>query len=165
MSERSGGRERSEQSGASERVSGASERANGRASGPVLTSRFLADLNHSAAVLVSFLFLLCFYFFLNFFISLFLISVNKARLVLTRTLQLALSWNSPTFSYFFIFLTFFFTNEEKTKNPPGALETRDVALQDDHKKERKRRVQHRYPLLNENLILNFKTGRENSICI
>jgi len=47
-SERSGGRERSEQSGASERVSGASERANGRASGPVLTSRFLADLNHSA---------------------------------------------------------------------------------------------------------------------
>ena len=93
------------------------------------------------------------------------ISVNKARLVLTRTLQLALSWNSPTFSYFFIFLTFFFTNEEKTKNPPGALETRDVALQDDHKKERKRRVQHRYTLLNENIILNFKTGRENSICI
>ena len=91
------------------------------------------------------------------------ISVNKARLVLTRTLQLALSWNSPTFSYFFIFLTFFFTNEEKTKNPPGALETRDVALQDDHKKERKRRVQHRYTLLNENIILNFKTGRENSI--
>ena len=91
------------------------------------------------------------------------ISVNKARLVLTRTLQLALSWNSPTFSYFFIFLTFFFTNEEKTKNPPGALETRDVALQDDHKKERKRRVQHRYTLLNENMILNFKTGRENSI--
>ena len=35
-SEHSGGRERSEQSGASERVSGASERANGRASGPVL---------------------------------------------------------------------------------------------------------------------------------
>ena len=35
MSERSGGRERSEQSGASERVSGANERANGRASGPV----------------------------------------------------------------------------------------------------------------------------------
>ena len=93
------------------------------------------------------------------------ISVNKARLVLTRTLQLALSWNSPTFSYFFIFLTFFFTNEEKTKNPPGALETRDVALQDDHKKERKRRVQHRYTLLNENIILNFKTGRENSIWV
>ena len=39
-SERSGGRERSEQSRASEQVSGASERANGRASGPVLTSRF-----------------------------------------------------------------------------------------------------------------------------
>ena len=39
--ERSGGRERSEQSAASERVSGASERANGRASGPVLTSLFL----------------------------------------------------------------------------------------------------------------------------
>ena len=93
------------------------------------------------------------------------ISVNKARLVLTRTLQLALSWNSPTFSYFFIFLTFFFTNEEKTKNPPGALETRDVALQDDHKKERKRRVQHRYTMTNENMILNFKTGRENSICM
>ena len=47
-SERSGGRERSEQSGASERVSGASERANGRASGPVLTSRFLAVIYHSA---------------------------------------------------------------------------------------------------------------------
>ena len=29
-------------------MSGASERANGRVSGPVLTSRFLADLNHSA---------------------------------------------------------------------------------------------------------------------
>ena len=38
MSERSGGRERSEQSGASERVSGVSERANGQASGPVLQS-------------------------------------------------------------------------------------------------------------------------------
>ena len=37
-SERSGGRERSEQFGASERVSGASERGNGRASGPVHTS-------------------------------------------------------------------------------------------------------------------------------
>ena len=46
-SERSGGRERSEQSGASERVSGASERANGRASGPVLQSVFLAVLDHS----------------------------------------------------------------------------------------------------------------------
>ena len=48
MSERSGGRERSEQSGASERVSGASELANGRASGPVLQSVFLAVLDHSA---------------------------------------------------------------------------------------------------------------------
>ena len=47
-SERSGGRERSEQSGASERVSGASERANGRAIGPVLQSAFLAVLDHSA---------------------------------------------------------------------------------------------------------------------
>ena len=54
MSEHSGGRERSEQSGASERVSGASERvsgaserANGRASGPVLQSVFLAVLDHS----------------------------------------------------------------------------------------------------------------------
>ena len=49
-SERSGGRERSEQSGASERVSGASERANGRASGPVLQSVFLAVIDHSAVV-------------------------------------------------------------------------------------------------------------------
>ena len=40
-SERSGGRERSEQSGASEWVSGAKERANRQASGPLLTSRFL----------------------------------------------------------------------------------------------------------------------------
>ena len=38
MSERGGGREQSEQSGASGRVSGASEQANGRASGPVITS-------------------------------------------------------------------------------------------------------------------------------
>ena len=43
-----GGPKQSEQSGASERVSGTSEQANGRASGPVLTSQFLADLNHSA---------------------------------------------------------------------------------------------------------------------
>ena len=50
MSESSGGRERSEQSGASERVSGASERANGRASGLVLQSVFLAVFDHSAAV-------------------------------------------------------------------------------------------------------------------
>ena len=49
-SERSGGRERSEQSGASERVSGASEQANGRASGPELTSRFLFVPDHSALV-------------------------------------------------------------------------------------------------------------------
>ena len=49
-SERSGGRERSEQSGASEWVSGASERANGRASGPVLTSRFLFVPDHSALI-------------------------------------------------------------------------------------------------------------------
>ena len=47
-SERSGGREQSEQSGASERVSGASEGANGRAIGPVLQSVFLAVLDHSA---------------------------------------------------------------------------------------------------------------------
>ena len=47
MSERSGGRERSEQSGASERVSGASERANGRASFPILQSVFLAVIDHS----------------------------------------------------------------------------------------------------------------------
>ena len=47
MSERSGGRERSEQSGASKRVSSASERANGRASGPVIQSVFLAVFDHS----------------------------------------------------------------------------------------------------------------------
>ena len=47
-SERSGGRERSQQSGARERVSGASERANKRASGPVLTSRFSFVLDHIA---------------------------------------------------------------------------------------------------------------------
>ena len=32
-------------------MSGASEQANGRASGPVLTSRFMAVLNHSARLL------------------------------------------------------------------------------------------------------------------
>ena len=48
MSKRSGGREQSEQSGASEGVSGASERTNGRASDPVLQSVFLAVLDHSA---------------------------------------------------------------------------------------------------------------------
>ena len=42
------GLERSEQSGASERVSGASKRANGRASGPLLQSVFLVDLAHGA---------------------------------------------------------------------------------------------------------------------
>ena len=50
MNERSGAHERSEQGGASERVSGASERANGRASGPVLQSVFLAVIDHSAIV-------------------------------------------------------------------------------------------------------------------
>ena len=50
MSERSGARERSEQSGASERVSGASERGNGRASGPVLLSVFLAVIDHSEVI-------------------------------------------------------------------------------------------------------------------
>ena len=39
-SERNGAYEQSEQFGASEQVTGASERANGQASGPVLTSRF-----------------------------------------------------------------------------------------------------------------------------
>ena len=48
LREKNGGRERSEQSGASERVSGVSEQANGRASGPVLTSRFLFVPDHSA---------------------------------------------------------------------------------------------------------------------
>ena len=55
-SERSGGRERSEQSEASERVSGASERANGRASGPVLQSVFLAVIDHSEVVAMVFAF-------------------------------------------------------------------------------------------------------------
>ena len=57
MSERGGGRERSEQfgtskrvSGASERVSGASGRASGRASGPAIQSVFLAVFDHSAGV-------------------------------------------------------------------------------------------------------------------
>ena len=47
--ERSRGRERSERSGASERVSDASERANGRANGPALTSLFLFVPDHSAS--------------------------------------------------------------------------------------------------------------------
>ena len=46
-SKRSGGRERSEQSGASKRVSGASERANRRTSGSVLTSVFFSIFDHS----------------------------------------------------------------------------------------------------------------------
>ena len=48
-SERSGGRERSEQCGARERMSSASERANGQASGPVLSSGFLIILAHSVS--------------------------------------------------------------------------------------------------------------------
>ena len=63
-SERSRGRERSEQSIASKQVSGASEWANGQASGPVLTSLFLLVPDHSAAVL---LFLLLLRDFLVFF--------------------------------------------------------------------------------------------------
>ena len=47
MNERSGGRKRSEQFRVSERVSGASERANGRASGLVIQSVFLAVFDHS----------------------------------------------------------------------------------------------------------------------
>ena len=47
MSERSGGRERSTQSEASEQVSGVSEQANRRASAPVLKSVFSVDLAHS----------------------------------------------------------------------------------------------------------------------
>ena len=45
-----GGREQSEQSGASEWVSGASERVNGWGSGPVLQSVFFVVLAHSATV-------------------------------------------------------------------------------------------------------------------
>ena len=47
MNERSAARERSEQCGASERVSGASERANGQLSGLVLLSVLLVVLAHS----------------------------------------------------------------------------------------------------------------------
>ena len=47
MNERSGAREQSEEYGASELVSGASERANGRASGRVLQSVFLVVLAQS----------------------------------------------------------------------------------------------------------------------
>ena len=49
MSERIGECEQSEQSGASKRLSGASERTNGRASGPVLQSVFLAVFVHSGS--------------------------------------------------------------------------------------------------------------------
>ena len=49
-SERSRAREQSEQSGASERVSGACKRAKGRASGPVLTSVFFYIFDHSDLV-------------------------------------------------------------------------------------------------------------------
>ena len=60
MSERSGRREQSEQSGASKQVSGASERANGRASGPVPQSVFLVILAHSGlALLVNAILTLC----------------------------------------------------------------------------------------------------------
>ena len=47
-SERSEGREQSEQYRARERVSGASELANGQVNGPVLQSVFLVILAHSA---------------------------------------------------------------------------------------------------------------------
>ena len=53
MNKRRTARERSELCGASERVSGASERANGRASGPVLKSGVLVDLAHSEWQLVT----------------------------------------------------------------------------------------------------------------
>ena len=49
--EDSGAREQREQCGVSERVSVASEQVNERASGPVLTSRFMAVLNQSGAAL------------------------------------------------------------------------------------------------------------------
>ena len=49
MSEHSGGREQSEQSGASKRVSGASKQANGQVSGSVLMSLFLFVPDHSEA--------------------------------------------------------------------------------------------------------------------
>ena len=52
MSERSGRCEQGEQFRASERVSGVSERANGRASGLVLTFLFLFVPDHGATVLM-----------------------------------------------------------------------------------------------------------------
>ena len=84
-SERSGGRERSEQSGASERVSGASEWANGRASGPVLQSVFLAVFDHSAQFSVTRLckspcWSVCLYVFIShfaFFVYLCILKVEK----------------------------------------------------------------------------------------
>ena len=48
VSERTSAAERSENCGASKLESGASKLANGEASGPVLTSQFMAALNHSA---------------------------------------------------------------------------------------------------------------------
>ena len=50
-SECSGTHEQSKQGKASVRVNGASEQANGRGSGPVLSSRFLVDLTQSALVM------------------------------------------------------------------------------------------------------------------
>ena len=54
MSERSGAHEQSEQCGASKQVSGASEQTNGQASGPVLTSGFLAVMNHCESIISNF---------------------------------------------------------------------------------------------------------------
>ena len=54
-SEPSGAREWSTQCGASKLVSGASERRNGGVSGPVLTSEFMAVLNHRELDLIHFL--------------------------------------------------------------------------------------------------------------
>ena len=50
ISERSEANEQRERGGASKQVSGASEQANGRASGPVLTSLFLLVPDHSALI-------------------------------------------------------------------------------------------------------------------
>ena len=61
MSERSGARKRSEQDGASKRVSGAKERAIGQASGPVLQSGFLIILAYSALPIPGFSFLFPFW--------------------------------------------------------------------------------------------------------
>ena len=48
MSERRRTHERSKQCGASKRVNGAGKRANGQTNGPVLSSGFLAILDHYA---------------------------------------------------------------------------------------------------------------------